>query len=494
MKKCPQCGREYDVSMSFCLDDGAELLYGPAAPVSIGDEPATAILSGVDLPSESPTRAQINTTDQAGIRPSAITDKPKRGLDKRLWAIPFLLAIIGLGGFLGYRYFSSGNAKQIESIAVMPFVNESGNPDVEYLSDGMTETLISSLTQLPNLNVKPRSAVFRYKGKETDAQTIGKELSVQAVLNGRVTQRGQEISLYVELIDVSLNRAIWSQAYNRKQSDLVSLQSEIARDVSSKLKTKLSGADVAKVEKTYTTNPEAYQLYLKGNFYLAKYTEEGYKKGIEYYKQAIAIDPNYALAYHGIAVAYDFANGWYLPPKEAEPKAKEAALKALELDVTLAETRYLLGKIAFWYEWDWAAAERESKRANELDPTYPAYYPLYLTATGRLEEAVKAQELVQQRLPLDLNVNLDLAGILLSAGRYDQSIEQTRKARELDPNFWWSYQILGLAYERKKQYPEAIAALEKARLADNNPSSLGYLGAVYATAGRTAEAQKVWKN
>ncbi|HVF26815.1 MAG TPA: tetratricopeptide repeat protein, partial [Pyrinomonadaceae bacterium] len=187
----------------------------------------------------------------------------------------------------------------------------------------------------------------------------------------------------------------------------------------------------------------------------------------------------------------EFANGWYLSPKEAEPKAKEAALRALELDETLAETHYLLGKIAFWYEWDWATAERHWKRANELDPAYPAYYPVYLAATGRLEEAVKAQEVVQQRLPLDLNVNLDSAGILLWAGRYDQSIEQTRKALELDPDFWWAYQNLGLAYERKKQYPEAIAALEKAPQGDVNPSSLGYLGYVYAAAGKKAEAQKV---
>jgi tetratricopeptide (TPR) repeat protein len=293
------------------------------------------------------------------------------------------------------------------------------------------------------------------------------------------------------LIDVALDKVVWSQQYNRKQSDIVMLQTEIARDVSSRLKTKLSRTDEANVTKTYTANPEAYQLYLKGNFYQTKYTEEGYTKGIEHYQKAIAIDPNYALAYHGIALAYDFANGWYLSPKESEPKAKAAALKALALDETLAETHYVLGKIVFWYDWDWATAEREWKRANELDPTYPASYPLYLAAIGRLEEAVKTQGALQQRLPLDLNVNLDLASILLSAGKYDQSIEHIRKALELDPNFWWSYQTLGLAYERKKQYPEAIAALEKARLVDVNTSSLGYLGNVYAAAGKKAEAQKV---
>lgn len=173
------------------------------------------------------------------------------------------------------------------------------------------------------------------------------------------------------------------------------------------------------------------------------------------------------------------------------PKAKAAALKALELDETLAGTHYLLGKIVFWYEWDWPAAEREWKRANELDPTYPAYYPVYLAALGRFDEALTDQESVQRRLPLDLNVNMDTAGILLSAGQTDRSMEQTRKALELDPNFWWAHQNLGLAYERKKQYAEAIAALEKACSVDNSPSNLGYLGAVYGIAGKDADAKRV---
>ncbi|KXK05315.1 MAG: serine/threonine protein kinase [Acidobacteria bacterium OLB17] len=373
----------------------------------------------------------------------------------------------------------------------MPFVNESGNQDVEYLSDGMTETLIGSLSKVPNLSVKARSTVFYYKGKEISPKKIGEELNVGAVLLGRVGQRGDDLKLNLELVNTSTQDVIWSETYNRKQADLVALQTDIARDVSTKVKSKLSGEDIAKVTKTYTTNPEAYQLYLKGNFYRTKYTEEGYKKGIEYYEKAIAIDPNYALAYHGIAAAYDFANGFYLPANESEPKAKAAATKALELDETLAETHFLLGKIVFWYEWDWATAEREWKRASELDPSYPADYPVHVAAMGRFDEAVKTQEVLLQRSPLDLNMNLDLAGILLAAGRYDESIEQSRKALELDPSYWWSYQNLGLAYERKKQYAEAITELEKARQVDVNPSTLGYLGYVYAAAGKNAEAQKL---
>ncbi len=247
MKRCPECRRDYyDDKLLYCLDDGNALLEGPATAGN--DEPATAILHTTDAVGEAPTRAQIHSTEQTAVLPSGVAKGPKRGLDKRLVAVPFFLAIIALGGFFGYRYFGP-NTKQIESIAVMPFVNESGNADVEYLSDGMTETLIKSLSNLPSMDVKPRSAVFRYKGKDTDVLTIGKELNVQAILNGRVVQRGDQLTLSLELVDVQKNRVIWTEQYNRKQSDLVSLQSEIAKDVSTKLTTKLSGAEETKVTK-----------------------------------------------------------------------------------------------------------------------------------------------------------------------------------------------------------------------------------------------------
>ena len=500
MKLCPTCNLvETDDALRFCRADGTTLISysGP-----IGAEAGTVKLDSAPMSGEiktsilrhTSTTPEINrSTGPTTALPPPQTQNTTRELTKpkRRGVLFALVGLVIVISATGYFYWSRNHKTAIEAIAVMPFVNASGNADVEYLSDGMTETLISSLSQLANLNVRPRSSVFRYKGKETDPQTIGKELNVQAILNGRVVQRGQDLSLFVELIDVALNKVVWSQQYNRKQTDLVTLQTDVARDVSGKLKTKLSGEDEVRIAKTYTTNPEAYQLYLKGNFYRTKYTEEGSLKGIEYYQKALEIDPNYVLAYHGIAQAYDFANDWYLSPKEAEPKAKAAALKALELDETLAETHFLLGKIVFWYEWDWPAAEREWKRANELDPMYPAYYPVYLLAIGRFDEAIKAQESVLSRLPLDLNMNMDSAGILLSAGKTDRSIEQSRKALELDPNFWWAYQTLGLAYERKKQYVEAIAALEKACSLDNSPWNLGYLGAVYGIAGRDADAKRV---
>jgi TolB-like protein len=475
MKRCPACNRvETDDALVYCRVDGTALV-GDTSSVGVGS--GTVKLGSASVADDIETSILPHATEANINRPTAPTTAfaaapsvntgPLVKTNRRKTVVAIVavaVAVIAVGTALLIRsYLSTKSGAAIESIAVMPFVNESGNQELEYLTDGMTETLISNLSQLPDLNVKPRSSVFRYKGKETDPKTIARELNVQAVLNGRVVQRGQDLSLFVELIDISLDKVVWSETYNRKQSDLVTLQADIARDVSGKIKTKLSGADVARVTKSYTTNPEAYQLYLKGSFYRTKYTEEGYKKSIEYYQQAIAVDPNYALPYLGIAAAYDFSNGWYLSGAESMPKAKAACLKSLELDDTIAETHYLLGKIAFWYDWDWATSEREWKRAHDLDPAYPVSYPPYFMAMGRTEEAITAQESVQQRLPLDLNVNLDSVAMYLEAGRYDQSIEQIRKALELDPNFWWSYQVLGLAYERKKQYPEAIAALEKAR-------------------------------
>src|SRR6266851_1255189 len=506
MKRCPQCNRvEPDDTLAFCRVDGTALISGSgpvsaeAGTVKFTSAPVSSKIETSVLPHTSPSQ-EINrptapTTVLPAQRPPGATQelgKPKRR--KAVVAIASLIVVALIAGV--YLYWPRGNkaTAPIESIAVMPFVNESGNADIEYLSDGMTETLISSLSQLPNLNVKPRSSVFRYKGRATDAKTIGKELNVQAILNGRVVQRGQDLSLFVELIDVALDKVVWSQQYNRKQADLVTLQTEIAHDVSSRLKSKLSGADEAKIAKTYTTNPEAYQLYLKGNYYRIKFTEEGYTKALEYYRQAIEIDPNYALAFTGIAYAYNTASDWHLPPNEAMPKVKAAALKALERDNTLAEAHILLGVTAFWYEWDWAACERELKRAIELEPNNAEahhQYELYLAAMGRIDQAIPEMELARGLAPLDLQLYSDVALVYNFAGRFDQAIEQARKTVEMDQNYWFSYMILGLVYERKGQHPEAIAVLEKAHSLDNNPGITGYLGYVYAAAGKKAEAQKV---
>ncbi len=345
---------------------------------------------------------------------------------------------IGLG--LLWRARNSEPGTAINSIAVMPFVNESGNADVEYLSDGLTETLISSLSQLPNLNVKPRSSVFRYKGKATDSKTIGKELNVQAILNGRVAQLGEELSLFVELIDIALDKVVWSQQYNRKPSDLVTPQSEIARDVSSKLKTKLSGADEAKVTKTYTANSEAYQLYMQGRYHLAKRTKDGMQRSIRYFQEAIKLDPNFAMAYVGIAESYNSMPAYpYMSIKEAIPQAKAAAQRALEIEPDLAEAHTALATSIALYDWNWAESEREFKRAFELSPNsaviHYRYAMNYLSPMGRTNEAINEINHALELEPLALNMRSTLSQGYGYARQNEKALEVAKKLYETEPNF-----------------------------------------------------------
>src|ERR1700674_4563066 len=296
MKRCPQCNRlEPDDTLAYCRADGTALISDSG---SVNPEAGTVKFGSAPVSREIQTSVLPQMTTDAGIsRPTAQTTvlstplpsqntrerrKPKQR--KGILAMAAVIAVALIAGV--YLYWPRGkNTAQIESIAVMPFVNESGNAEVEYLSDGMTETLISSLSQLPHLNVKARSTVFRYKGKATDAQTIGKELNVEAILNGRVVQRGDHLTLSLELINAQTENVIWTDKYDRKSSDLVSLQNEIARDVSGKLKTKLSGADQQKLVKTYTTNPDAYKLYLQGRFYWNKREEKDFRKAAESYNK-----------------------------------------------------------------------------------------------------------------------------------------------------------------------------------------------------------------
>ncbi len=392
-------------------------------------------------------------------------------------------------------YYGRGSSSQIESIAVMPFVNEGGNAEVEYLSDGMTETLISSLSNLPNLNVKPRSSVFRYKGMETDHQTIGKELNVQAVLNGRVVQRGQDISLFVELINIPLDKVIWSQQYNRKQSDLVVLQSDIARDVSGKLRVKLSGADEQKLLKSYTSNPEAYQLYLRGRHDWNKFSLEGLTKSTSFFERAIQIDPNYALAYSGLADSYVNLGVDFVSPKETMPKAKIAALQAIALDDSLAEAHSSLGSYKLFFEWDTYGAEQEYRKAIVLDPNYANarhFYSHCLQFSGREAEALREMKTAVQLEPLSTFNNAELGWAYYLARQHDASITQSQKTLELEPGFGYAYFVIGLAYNGKKMYPEAIVSLEKGLALTPDWLELqGLLAYAHAGAGDRLQAQAI---
>ena len=409
-----------------------------------------------------------------------------------------LVVLVLVGGVVALLIYLRGRAKAaaIQSIAVMPFVNQSGNVDLEYLSDGMTETLISNLSQLPNLNVKARSSVFRYKGKETNPQTIGKELNVQAILNGRVSQRGDQLTLILELVDTQTENVIWSDKYDRKQVDLVSLQNEIARDVSTKLKTKLSGVDERKLAKNYTPSPEAYQLYLKGLFYWNKRTPEAVKTSVDYYNQAIEKNPAYAQAYAGMALAYVlFPQLSVGSPADSMPKAKAAAMKALELDETLAEAHTALAYTLCAYDRNFPESDREFQRAIELNPNYATAHQWYafanLAVSQRFDEAIAEGKRAVELDPLSLIVNLSLAFDYYYARQYDNMIEQLRKIIELDQNWYQAHMALCWAYDLKGHLPEAVAECQKARGLNDDPNALMTLAQVYAASGKRDEAMRI---
>ncbi len=396
----------------------------------------------------------------------------------------------------GYWFFvnRSANTPQIESIAVLPFRNDSG--ETEYLSDGMTETLISSLSQIPNLYVKARSAVFRYKGKETDAQTIGKELNVQTILTGRVVQRGDDLTLSLSLEDVQTGNQIWGRQYNRKLTGIIALQTEIARDVSDNLKTKLSGADEQRLAKNYTVNPEAYQLYLKARSRGG--TPSEVQRRISYYQQAIEIDPNYALAYIGLSGEYvSLAFGSEIPATETMPKAKAAAIKAVEIDDTLAESHLALANILFWYDWDFNAAEKHTKRALELNPNGAephSGYAGFLSNTGRQEEALVEIKRAIELDPPNLGYKAMQGLILIRAGQNDEGLAVLEKVREQEPGNWagGGYLFAISGYTKKGMYAEAIAMARQAReLSGVNPLTMSFVGQTLAKAGKRAEARVV---
>jgi TolB-like protein/Flp pilus assembly protein TadD len=494
MKRCSECKRDYfDDTLLYCLDDGSALLEGPA----LKDEPATAILSQTDSPIEAATQAQIVTTQRTGALSSSDADVSKaKSFDNRILLATLALAVILVGGLFGYRYFSSTN-KQIESIAVMPFVNESGNADLDYLSDGMTETLIKNLSSLPSLNVKPRSAVFRYKGKDTDVQAVGKELSVQTVLNGRVAQRGDQLTLSLELVDVQKNRVLWTEQYQRTKTDIVALQSDIARDVSTKLTPKLTGVEETKITRAATADPEAYQAYLKGRYYWNRRTAEDLNKAIDQFKIATDRDPNYALAFAGLADCYAVLHDYSgLPTSETAPLAKVYAERALAVDGNLAEAHATLGTV-HRQMWRWAEAEIEYKRAIEINPNYPTtyhWYSMLLKELGRTDEAAVMIKKAHELDPLSGVIGVNLAELYLFQHNNAASIETCLKIIDLDPNYPGAYEDLAISYVNVGRTAEAITAIQRAvELSKRAGVTLGTMGYVYGVAGKRADALAVIK-
>jgi eukaryotic-like serine/threonine-protein kinase len=390
--------------------------------------------------------------------------------------------------------------RAIDSLAVLPFVNAGTDADAEYLSDGITESLINGLSQLPKLRLVPRSTVFRLskeRGGDVDPQVIGQELGVRAVLTGRVEPRGEWLIIKAELIDVVAERQVWGEHYRRKLTNIFTLQEEIAKEISAQLRLRLGGKAKKRLVKRYTENAEAYQLYLKGRYYASsKRTEEWIRKGIEHFQRAIDLDPNYALAYAGMADAYSFlassTGGW--TPREAYPKARAAALKALELDESLGEAHCALGFYHLLYDWDLAAAEREFLRAIELKPDYGNAhdgYAFYLKAVGRSAEAISECEKLQQIDPLSPFAHVSLGWAYYFARDFERAVAEGRKALELDPQSGFAHRIIGLGCGQLGRHEEAVAALQKALdSAPGVPLYVAHLGHAYALAGEVYGARR----
>jgi eukaryotic-like serine/threonine-protein kinase len=347
-----------------------------------------------------------------------------------------LLSAISAIGFFGYKYFTS--TKQINSIAVMPFENKNSDADTDYLSDGLAESLIFRLTQIPDLRVSPTSSVMRYKGKETDIAKIANELGVDAVMTGRLTKRGDNLNITVELVDARTNKSLWGEQYERKLSELLTTQREMVAEIVSKLQLKLSGESEQKLAKKYTDNNEAYQLYLQGRYHWNKLKIPEFEKAIVFFKQAIEKDPNFALAYTGLADTYQlFPVFGDFRTKDYSPQAKQAALKALELDPNLAEAHTSLGKVIYEYEYDFAGAEKSFKRAIELDPNYATarqWYAELLSAGSRHDESRREITKAVELDPFSLPINVWVAIVLQRAGRSDQALSQIKKSNELFSN------------------------------------------------------------
>ena len=436
-----------------------------------------------------------------GITPPATAARRR---PSRATFIISLLAFMIVTASLAFFYFTRNRQvitddSPIDSIAVLPFVNTSGDPNDEYLSDGISDSVINSLSRIPNVRAASFNSVLRYKGKQINAQSIGRELNVRAVLIGRLMKRGDDLTISTELVDVRDNRRLWGGQYDRKSSDTLAIQREIAQQISSGLRLRLSGEEKKQLTQQYTENNDAYQLYLLGKHYFRKQTKEALGKSIEYYEQAIKADPNYALAYTALARAYHWmGTRGFWPAKDSKQKVEWAALKALQLDETLAEAHVRLGVLKF-NNFDWAGAERDLKRALELDPNSPeansAYFQ-FLAGLGRTDEALRYAIRAQELDPTVTPGNLALA--YLYARQFEKAIEMYRKEIEKNPDNAHIHILLGEAYVANGMAEAGLAEMQKGVALDPSLAKTPerwdrypMLAYAYAVAGRRNEALKI---
>jgi serine/threonine-protein kinase len=385
----------------------------------------------------------------------------------------------------------------IDSIAVLPLTNASDDQATEYLSDGITETIINALSRLPRLRVMARSTVFRYKGRNVDPLEVGDELNVRAVFTGRLLRLGENLVIKAELVDAVDGALVWAEAYQRKSGDLFELEADIARQISEHLKVKLDSEQRLGLARRYTESAEAYQLYLRGRYFWNQRSLPGMKKGIEYFVQAVRKDPGYALAYAGMADCYLMLSVYSLPPREFVPKARMSIRRALECDDQLAEAHASLGSLSFWYDWDFALAEREFQRAIELNPNLPEAHQwlAYLYgAQNRFDLAMEKLRCAQSLDPLSIIIATNTGEILYRARRFDEAIVECEKALEMDPQFAKALYWRTMAWIVSGKLAESLAFLEAAMAAPGETRTIAsiVMAIALARAGRREEARQAF--
>lgn len=500
MKRCPQCNRvETDELLKFCRLDGAPLVEdsavgGESSPTRILPSSETGEARVVFTEPEHPAVATTNLKQGQPPPKSLATKLNQHKTLAILFAAAVIVAVVG-----SFYFYRARNANAVDSIAVLPFVNETSDPNTEYLSDGITESIINSLSQLPNLGVIAHNSAFRYKGKDIDAPTVGHELNVRSVLTGRVGQRGDNLSVSVELVDTTNNHQLWGQQYNRKLADLFAVQEEIAKEISEKLRLRLTGAEQQQLSKRPTDNLKAFQYYMQGRSFTQRRTREDLMTTVQYNEKALQEDPNYALAYAGLADAYaNLGFRGYIAPIEGRRQAEEAARKALALDENLAESHVALGEIngAIFTPYDFSLANRELQRAIELSPSLALahmYLGFSLIRQGRLDESlseiVKARELD----PLSPIIARQEVLFYYLKRDYGRATQLQRQANELGPAFNTQFEI-GI-YIQSRLFDEALAELDKAKRERKNDPLLIYdTGMVYGAQGKRAEALEIIEN
>ena len=424
---------------------------------------------------------------------------PKRRLWPKRWVMVALALILSLPILSVWLFRSRAPAPTgIRSIAVLPLDNLSGDASQNYFADGMTDELITDLAQISALRVISRTSVMVYKGARKPLPQIARELNVDAVVEGTVLRSGDQVRVTAQLIEASTDKHLWSQSYEGELRDTLALQNRVASAIADQIRINLTPREQAALKNVKVVNPEAYESYLKGRYFWNKRTADGLKVALAYFKQAIEEDPKYAQAYSGLADTYALLGDWQyavMPPKEAFPEAKAAALKALELDSTLGEAHNSLAFVLDGFDWDFDAAGKEFRRAIELNPGYATahhWYAWHLSLLGRFDEAIAEMKKAQNLDPLSLIINADLAELLVLAHSYDESIRQSRKTIEMDPNFALAHNQLAQAYLQEHMYDEAVAELKTAvQLSGGSPAFIANLARTYVASGKRSEAVKL---